>query len=243
MLTALCASLSRRRSAFSCLPFRRLLVSAAGAIATVSVVPTLEAQAFSYPVLQTPSASTRDYTAAVVGGAGTTLLFQWREGTGSGAMHWQLDAGMADPKGSADPLVFVGGGLAKEIVRATGEQPLDVLLTGSLGAAFGNGTFFRIPVGASVGHTFPLEDDMALTPFVHPRVSIDYCSTCRGSLIGGRGRSRSGASLNFDIGADWRVNRQFALRVAASFGGSDIFSSEETVAVGLNWTPAALSRR
>jgi len=215
----------------------------ASVIAWLAVAPALEAQAFNYPSMQTPRASERDYTAAAVGGGGTSLLFQWREGVGNGAMHWQLDAGFADPKGRVDPLLFVGGGLGKEMVRASGDQPLDVLLTAGVGAAFGNGTYFRIPVGASIGHTFPLDDGMSITPFAHPRVSIDYCSTCRSSLIAGPRRSKSSASINFDVGADWRVNPQFSLRLAASFGGSDIVGSDESVGVGLNWTPAALSRR
>ena len=72
--------------------------SLAVALVTLAVgAPAIgEAQAFNYPSLQTPQASTRDYTAALVGGAGTTLLFQWREGASRG-MHWQLDAGLADP--------------------------------------------------------------------------------------------------------------------------------------------------
>lgn len=236
------------------LPFTTQVVTAltqslriASVVARVAAVTllassSLGAQAFNYPALQTPSASVRDYTGALVGGAGTTLLFQWREEAGPG-MHWQFDGGFADPKGSADPLLFLGVGLGRELVRARGDQPLDVLLTAGTGASFGNGTWVRIPIGASIGHTFPLEDAMSLTPFVHPRVSIDYCSTCRGSAIGGRGRGKSTASLNFDIGAHWQVNREFGLRVAATFSGSDIVGSDETVAVGLNWTPMALSRK
>lgn len=218
----------------------------AGAIASAMAMllgaPSLGAQAFNYPALQTPSASTRDFTGALVGGAGTTLLFQWRE-EAARDMHWQFDGGFADPKGAGDLLLFLGAGLGKELVRAGGDQPLDVLLTAGAGASFGNGTWVRIPIGASLGHTFALEDAMTLTPFVHPRVSFDHCGSCRGSLIGGRGRSKSTASLNFDLGAHWQVNRQFGVRVAATFTGSDIVGSDETVAVGLNWTPAALSRR
>ncbi len=207
----------------------------------LSITSAVEAQAFNYPALQTPSASVRDYTGAIVGGAGTTLLFQWRESAGQ-AMHWQFDGGFADPKGEGDPLLFLGVGLGKELVRAAGDQPLDVLLTAGAGASFGSGSYFRIPIGASVGHTFALEDDMSLTPFVHPRVSIDQCSTCRPGFAGGRGRSRLTASLNFDLGAHWQVNRQFGVRVAATFSGSDVVGGDETLALGLNWSPAALSR-
>jgi hypothetical protein len=196
----------------------------------------LSAQAYNYPSLQTPQASTRDYTAALVGGAGTTLLFQWREGMGPG-LHWQLDAGVADPKGGADPLLFAGGGVGKELLRATADQPLDLLLTGAVGAAFGgNNTLFRVPVGVSVGHRFALENDMAITPYVHPRASLDVCSRC-----GRNGDGRSTVSLNFDAGAFWQVNHKFGVIAAASFSGSDAFADDDTFSLGVRWTPAALA--
>lgn len=214
----------------------RAYVAALLALSPFVALSTSSAQAYNYPSLQTPSASTRDYTAALVGGAGTTLLFQWREGMGGG-MHWQMDAGIADPKGNADPLLFVGGGLGKELARATKEQPLDILLTAGAGAAFGgNNTLFRIPVGVSVGHHFELDQGMAITPYVHPRASLDVCNRC------GRDREgRSTISLNFDAGAFWQVNPKFGIITAASFSGSDAFSDDDTFSVGVRWTPSALA--
>jgi hypothetical protein len=219
------------------LPFpRRRALLPALCSAVLSVAHPVGAQAFNYPSMQTPSASTRDYTAALVGGSGTTLLFQWREGAGRG-MHWQLDAGLADPKGSTDPLLFVGGSLARELVRASGDQPLDLLFTAGIGAAAGDGTWFRVPVGVSAGHRFGLDDGMSITPYVHPRLSVDVCGRC------GAGRdSRSSVSLNFDIGALWQVNRQFGVRASAAFTGSDVVGSDETVGVGVTWTPTSLRR-
>lgn len=222
--------------------FRAALGTAALALLTGFAAAPVAAQAFNYPSMQLPSVSVRDYTAAIAGGAGTTMLFQWREEMATD-MHWQLDLGMSDPKGPADPLVFVGGGIGRELVRATGDQPLDILLTAGVGAAFGKTNVFRIPVGASVGHTFDLDEGMSITPFVHPRVSFDRCGNCRGDGAGRLRRGRSTASLNFDLGASWQVNPHFAVRASAGFGGSDVAGSDETVAVGLTWTPVALSRR
>lgn len=194
---------------------------------------SLEAQAANYPALQLPRASTRDYTAAIAAGSGTVALFQWREGAGPG-MHLGLDVGLADYKGSDDITLFVGGSFAKELLRSAGEQPLDVLLSAGVGAGFGGGTnVFRIPVGVSVGHTFALDDGMSITPFVHPRISLDLCSDC------GDG-SKNDVSLAFDLGGNFQVNRQFAIRAAASFTGSDIFR-DDSFAVGFNWTPSGLS--
>lgn len=210
--------------------FRRI------ALAVVLTPAVAAAQAYNYPSLQTPHASTRDYTAALVGGAGTTLLFQWREGMGPG-LHWQLDAGLADPKGPADPLLFAGGSFGKELLRGTADQPLDLMITGGVGAAFGgNNTLFRVPVGVSVGHRFALENDMAITPYVHPRASLDVCSRCGVDRDG-----RSTVSLNFDAGAFWQVNRHFGVVAAASFSGSDAFADDDTFSLGVRWTPAALA--
>ncbi len=202
-----------------------------GATLTTSV---LGAQAANYPSLQLPRASTRDYTAAIAAGSGTVALFQWREGAGTD-MHLGLDVGVADYKGSSDISLFVGGSLGKELLRATGDQPLDLLLTAGIGGSFGGANVFRIPVGVSVGHTFGLDDGMSITPYVHPRLSLDLCSDC-----GGKDDSRSDVSLAFDIGTNFQINRQFAIRAAVAFTGSDFFG-DDSFAIGINWTPAGLS--
>lgn len=214
---------------------RVLRASILAALAVTLPATVVAAQAANYPSMQVPSASTRDFTAAIAGGGGTHAIFQWREGAGP-TMHLGLDVGVADYSGSNGISLFVGGSLGKELLRATGEQPLDLLLTAGAGVGFGSGaTVFRIPVGVSVGHTFELEDGMSLTPYVHPRLSIDVCTDC-----GFNNDNRSEVSLNFDLGANFQVNRQFALRVAGSFSGSDFYGSD-SFAVGFNWTPALLS--
>lgn len=209
------------------------------ALTALAALPTRAAgQAFNYPAMQVPTTSSRDYTAAVVGGAGTTLLFQWREGAGSG-LHWQFDAGFADPKGRQDPLLFAGAGLGKQLTRATADQPLDLLFTAGVGASFGSDvTAFRVPFGVSIGHTFELDQGMSITPFVHPRLSLDACGECRFD-----DDSQTTVSANFDLGANWQISRRFGVRVVASFSGSDVVGSDETLAIGFNWTPAGLVRR
>lgn len=218
----------------------RSLVSGvvAGVWATTLASSPLRAQAFNYPSMQVPTASTRDYTAALSSGAGTTALFQWREGW-TPTRHLQLDLGLVDRKRSETLMMFVGGSMGQEIARASGDQPLDLLFTAGAGAAFGSGvTLIRIPIGVSIGHTFELDQGMSITPYVHPRISLDVCSSC-----GPRDRSRSEASLNFDLGVNFQVNRRFAVRAAGAFSGSDLLGTEDTFAVGFNWTPSALSRK
>ena len=207
-------------------------------VAAATATERADAQASNYPSMQVPSASTRDYTAAVSSGAGTTALFQWREGWAP-RRHWQLDAGLIDRKGSDNLSLFVGGGIGQEIARASGDQPLDLLFTAGAGAAFGGGTtLVRIPVGVSLGHTFDLEEGMAITPYVHPRASVDVASS------GGRnGGGQSEVSLNFDLGVNFQVNSQFSVRAAAAFTGSELAGAQDTFALGFNWTPSPLARR
>ena len=206
-------------------------------VAACAVTERADAQASNYPSMQVPTASTRDYTAAVSSGAGTTALFQWREGWAA-RKHWQLDAGLIDRKGSDNLSLFVGGGIGQELTRAKGDQPLDMLFTVGAGAAFGGGyTLVRIPVGVSIGHTFDLEQGMAVTPYVHPRASLDLASG------GGRNGSQSEVSLNFDLGVNFQVNSQFGVRAAAAFTGSELAGAQDTFAIGFNWTPAPLARR
>ncbi|WP_396220069.1 hypothetical protein [Gemmatimonas sp.] len=207
-------------------------------VAAVTVSERADAQASNYPSMQVPTASTRDYTAAVSSGAGTTALFQWREGWAP-RRHWQLDAGLIDRKGSDNLSLFVGAGIGQELANASGDQPLDLLFTAGAGAAFGGGsTVVRLPVGVSIGHTFDLEQGVALTPFVHPRASLDVASG-----KGGDSGSRSEVSLNFDLGVNLQVNRQFAVRAAAAFTGSELAGAQDSFAIGFNWTPAPLVRR
>ena len=57
------------------------------------------------------------------------------------------------------------------------------------------------------------------------------------------GGSQSEVSLNFDLGVNFQVNAQFAVRGAAAFTGSDLGGAQDTFAIGFNWTPAPLARR
>lgn len=210
------------------------------ALAALTALSTraLHAQALNYPSMQIPSVSERDYSGAVVGSRGSMALFQWREGI-SPEMHFGLDVGLYDSNSRGSRAsVFVGGSLGYDLARAAGDQPLDLLLTAGAGLSTGNKrTTFRIPFGLSIGHRFELDRDMAITPFVHPRLSIDVCSSCSPN-----NNSQSDVSLNFDIGGNLEITPRLALRVAALFSGADQFGGGDAIAVGLTWTPVALRR-
>lgn len=218
---------------------RRLLPAVVATVASCAFSHVIAAQAYSYPSMQIPIVSNRDYTAAVSVAKGTAAFFQWREGINS-EWHFSLDAGLGDPEGRNNELVvFGGGGVAAQILRSTGDQPLDLLLTGSLGLAVGAGqSVVRVPFGVSMGHRFAFDGGVALTPYIHPRLSFDRCYSCNTD-----NRNSSEVSVNFDVGLSFEVSPKFALRASGSFSGSDIVPRNDAFAIGFNWIPSPLSSR
>lgn len=209
---------------------RRIAGLAAVAIAFAA---PLGAQAFAYPALQPSRIAEREYNFALAdmgNGAGTGLIFQWREGLGNPKTQFTLDAGFADPDAAgADARLMLGGGLAYQLTSATNDMPFDIVLAGGIGFTTGDDiTTVRVPFGAVFGHRFPLENALAITPFVHPRLSWDRVSF--------NGASDSDTNLNVDIGANFEFKPQMAVRVAAALGDDD------AVAVSFAWTPKGLRR-
>jgi hypothetical protein len=204
---------------------------------TVIAAAPLAAQGWNYPSFHHPHIMSREFNFALADGgdAGTALLFQWREGFGVGT-ELNLDVGFADPD-AGDSRFILGGGFGRRLMSATTDMPLDLVLTGGLYAAFGDRNIFRVPIGLTVGHRFPLEGAMAITPYVHPRVSIDFCSNCF------EGGDDTELSINFDLGADLELSRQLSLRFSALFAGGDVFGEDDGFGISLAWKPAALSPR
>lgn len=227
---------------------------------TLLAASPLAAQAYNYPALQTPRIVDREYNfaAATSGNAGTSLLFQWREGLDA---DWQfsLDGGLAAPK-VGDTRLLLGGGLAWQWVRATADLPLDIAATGSVGLSSGNSyTVVRIPVGAVVGHTFTIGDSNEITPFVHPRLSLDFCSgaaqvTVVNPATGPNGTepgstyvvgycpSSAKLDVDVDIGVNVEITQQIALRLAGMLGGTSYVGSTNAIGFSLAWTPKGLKK-
>jgi hypothetical protein len=186
------------------------------------------AQSF-YPSFQTPRTVSREFNFAIADGDGLTpLVFQWREGTSPGT-QLSLDLGLADPDvDGLDTFFMVGGQYARVLTQARADMPLDLLLTAGLFGQFGNDiTSVGIPVGVSVGHRFPLTGTaMAVTPYIHPRISLDYVSVAD--------QSDTEVNITFDIGGSLEITPQLGLRVSALFGDTDV------VGLSLAWTPRGL---
>ena len=219
---------------------RSVLGAAFGAAVFAAASGTVQAQAANYPAFEVPRVETRAFNFAVADGdeAGTQLLFQWREGT-SPRMQLGLDAGFGDPDAAgADSYFFLGGNLGYQITSANASMPLDMMFVAGVNAAFSDPIdFYRIPLGVVAGRRFPLENRMAITPFAHPRLIIDHCSEiCFGP------DDKTDFGLGFDIGANFELNPQAALRLSLSLANGELFEDADAFGLGFVWHPAA-SRR
>ena len=211
----------------------RLRIAALVCLATLAPAVEARAQAWAYPSFQPPRLVSREYNFGIADadGAGTSLVFQWREQTGP-RNQFSFDVGIADTEGQdSDVVAFGGVGIGYRLGSANSEVPLDFLLTAGIYLAISNDFFFRLPIGLSLGHRFDL-DGVAITPYMHPRLSLDFCDDCGGSDIG----------LTFDLGANFEVSRTVAIRGALIFSGSDAFDNDG-FGISVAWTPAGLARR
>ena len=108
----------------------------------VFCVPAIaRAQAWAYPAFQPPRVINREFNFGVAdaGHAGTSLIFQWREGLTS-RTQLSLDVGFADPDGNSNGKLLFGGQFAGMLTEAKQDLPLDFLMTGGLNFAVGDGS-------------------------------------------------------------------------------------------------------
>jgi hypothetical protein len=206
---------------------RRLLALSALAVAFAA---PLGAQAYTYPSMQPTRIAEREYNFMLADSdeGGTALVFQWREGLGNPKLQFTGDLGFGDPE-FGDGRFILGGGLAYQLVRVSEEMPFDIVLAGGLGASFGDDvTIMRIPFGAAIGRRFALENELAISPFVHPRLSWNRVS---GDAIPD---SDTDTELEVDIGANLELNPRMAIRLAAVLGDAD------AIGIAFAWTPRGL---
>lgn len=220
----------RRAATPSDIPFPMRKLSLA-LVAVFALPLALDAQAGPTPAFQPTRVAEREYNFALTDyNNGSALLFQWREGLGNARTQFTADLGLADGDGPAnnDGSLIIGGSFHYQLLNATEDLPFDMVLGGGIGLTSGNSTsLLRIPFGVAIGHRFPLEGNFAVTPFVHPRVSIDRVK------VDGFG-AETDSNIDIDLGASFEINRQMQARLALTFGDSD--------ALGLSfvWLPRGL---
>lgn len=205
-----------------------LLLAAALLVAPLA----LGAQASTYPSFQPTRVAEREYNFGLADfDGGTALLVQWREGLGNPKLQFTADAGIAD--GNGDSGLIIGGSFHYQLTQASAEMPFDMVLGGGLGfTLFDDVTILRIPFGVAIGHRFPLEGKFAITPFVHPRLSLDRVSV---DTPGGN-VSDSETNLDIDIGGSFELNEQMQIRLAATLGDGN------SVGFAFAWLPRGLRR-
>lgn len=217
----------------------------AALIAAVLAAPSaLAAQAWNYPAFQQPLVVDREFNFLLADGgrpSGTSLVFQWREGRARGS-QLSLDAGFANTSGAGadDTFLLIGGQYARLLAAQRPDLPFNVLFTAGANAALGDPThILRFPVGISAGHLFRIDPRMTLTPFVHPRLAIDYCTQCQ---IDGSGDLQLGLVL--DLGASLQFAPGMALRLAATISAlsDENLLDGDAFGVSFAYTPGYVRR-
>ncbi len=194
------------------------------ALVLAVVVAPLGAQAGPYPSFQPTRVAEREYNFVLSDfTGGSAFVFQWREGLNSSRAQFTADIGMADA--GPDAALLLGGSFHYQLMRETADLPFDMVLGGGMGVSLVDGeSFFQIPIGVAIGHRFPLEGKYAITPYVHPRLTIASAN------------GNSDTDLNFDLGGHFEINSQMQLRLAATFGATD------AVGIAFAWMPRGLRR-
>ena len=216
---------------------------AAVALLAAAAPAAASAQAFEYPAFQPPRVTeTREYNFAFADGASSTsLVFQWREGYGPGSQI-SFDAGFGDVDGG-DPALLVGGQYAQQLTTADASIPVDLALTVGANLALftgdtPDGVLVRVPLGLVLGRTFVVDapTGFAITPYVHPRASLDYAS--------GADDDKTDLGVNVDVGANFRITPAFSGRLAFTLGGGDDdFFRGDAFGLSFALTPRAINRR
>src|SRR5258708_31877328 len=100
------------------------------ALALMTATAGAGAQTYNIPALQTPRIVDREYNFAAgsASGAGTSLVFQWREGAAPN-FQFGLEGGLAAPSGGGVTRFLAGLALAYQATRSTTDFPFDIALT------------------------------------------------------------------------------------------------------------------
>jgi hypothetical protein len=202
---------------------------------------TAQAQAWVYPTFQQSHVVNREFTAAIIDGGydGTSYLFQWREQLASRS-QFAFDGGVATGVGG-HLVAFVGGNYGHQFIQQRDSSPIEMLGTLGVGIAFGHGgSYTRVPVAVSIGHRLPLGNGVALTPFVVPRASLEFCNHCLAEVRGGSAGTGVGGGIG--VGANLELSPRFSVRFDTLIEGSTIASEDNAIGIGVAWSPAGLRR-
>ena len=150
------------------------------------------------------------------GDVGLQGIWRTSDGTNLG-----LRAGFLDTPG--DAIVTLGAETWGDIAVQDADFPLDLSWTAGVGAWLNGSTVVSVPVGVSIGRTIDIEgSNVSVQVYGHPRLGLAIYENAADDLdldLGGL----------FDLGADFHLSSDLAIKVAASFGDSD------ALGIGLAW--------
>ena len=201
------------------------------------------AQGWNYPSFQLPVTTRRELNIGVAEGGdapgGASVVFQFRNTPGRVLVS--LDLGLLDRPAVDGASALVGVGLARSITAR--RDPIALLPTVGAYATIGDPAHvFRVPVGISIGGRLPLEGSLLLTPYLHPRVSLDVCSDC-GAGDGRIGDDDFDISADVELGLDLTFTPALSVRLAAVLGtDSFVLGDGDAFGVSLAYRPAFARR-
>ena len=141
------------------------------------------------------------------------LMGIWRQ---SGGINLGVRAGFGGVSG--DRVLLVGAELYGMLVEPDADRPLTVAWLVGAGAATDGATWLRIPAGVSAGARLPA-GNLVFTPYVHPRVSLDYIT-----VDGDEGStSDTEFHLDADLGAELELGAAWLVRAAVTLGDRNAF--------------------
>ncbi len=222
----------------------RILRAAASVVCGLPIAATrAQAQAWIYPSFQEPRVVNREFTFAVADGGfdGTSYIFQWREELASRDL-FIFDGGVA-PNVDSHAVTFFSARYGYQLLQQRDSEAFEALGTVGLTISVGHAQpFTRIPFAISLGHRFAFDHNLALTAYIHPAASLDFCGGGDCVILVRGGSAQFGLGASFGLGANLELAHGFSVRAEAAFNRSTVANIDNTIGIGVAWQPPGLRR-
>ena len=148
-------------------------------------------------------------------GEGVSFALEGFYSYGRGTNDFGIRAGIADPEGSGDTRILLGGDFRTRVLNYSESFPLDGALTLGAGLNIGDGDdLIYLPLGISLGRRFELEGSRTtFTPYAHPVIV-----PVLGAEEGPNGEGGDDVGFALGLGVDMRFSRDWSIRVSGGIG-------------------------
>jgi hypothetical protein len=185
-----------------------LLVAAVVALSAAEVA----AQETGTPMFKAPyrAFQSHEFGAAFSDpGEGVSFALEGFYSYGRGTNDFGIRGGIADPEGTGDTRILLGGDFRTRVLSYSESFPLDGALTLGAGINLGDGDdLVYLPIGVTLGRRFELEGSRTtFTPYVHPTLV---------PVLGAAGGDDVDFALG--LGVDLRFSQDWAARVSGGIG-------------------------